>query len=210
MEEHHQPVGGASARPDDQHVQVDGDGHRPEERAGVGERGEGSLDDTVHRVAAENSPDPEGVGGGGEPVGHGEEEQQPPRGGAQVREQRVAEDDEGRAEEGQRAGAQHHHLLGQVNHRVVVALHRDESARAARRCVRTARHCVRETHERRRLGLRAFREERKLQYNPPPAPPKHTHTDPDTPLPPLLTPPKYLFYDKYDTKYDYQSFSTEN
>lgn len=84
VEKHHQAVGDSLAGPDDEDVQVNCDGHRPEKGARVGESGYRSLDNAVQRVAAENSPDSEGVGDGGEPVRHREEDQEPPRGCPQI------------------------------------------------------------------------------------------------------------------------------
>lgn len=111
MEEHYQAVSDPLARPDDEDVEVHGDGHGPEETAGVRESGYGSLSDALGRVGAENTPDSEGVGDGREPVGHREEHQQPPRGGPQVRPDNVCEDNERGAQEGESAGTQHHHPL---------------------------------------------------------------------------------------------------
>ena len=82
VEGEHQAVRDPLAGPDDEHVQVHGDGHGPEEGAGVGEGGQGALHDALRRVLAENLPHTEGVGDGGEPVRHGEEDQQPPGSGA--------------------------------------------------------------------------------------------------------------------------------
>lgn len=124
MKEQHQAVCDPLARPDDEDVQVHGDGHGPEETAGVRESGYGSLSDALGRVGAENAPDSEGVGDGRQPVGHREEHQQPPRGGPQVRPDNVCEDDQRGAQEGQSAGTQHHHLLGQIQLRLIPAGHR--------------------------------------------------------------------------------------
>ncbi|KAG7227101.1 hypothetical protein INR49_022448 [Caranx melampygus] len=110
-----QAVGHSLAGPHDEDVEVNGDGHGPEEGAGVGESGHGSLDDAVHRVGLENSPDSVSVGDGGEPVRHREVNQQSPRGRPQVGPRDVGEDDEGRAHEGERAREQNDHLFGQVN-----------------------------------------------------------------------------------------------
>lgn len=68
MEEQHQAVSDPLTGPDDEDVEVHGDGHGPEEGAGVGEGGHGSLDHTVNGVRVENSPHSIGVGDGGEPV----------------------------------------------------------------------------------------------------------------------------------------------
>lgn len=123
MEKRQQPVGHSLGTPDDVHVQVNGDGHGPEERAAVGERGHGSLDDAVQRVVAKHPPDAVAVGDGGEPVRHRQEQQEHARGGPQVGPGEVGEYDERGAHERQGARAQHHHLLGQVNHRLVAARH---------------------------------------------------------------------------------------
>lgn len=119
-----QAVGHSLAGPHDEDVQVKGDGHGPKEGAGVGEGGHGSLDDAVHRVGLENSPDSVGVGDGGETVGHREVDQESPRSRPQVGPRDVGEDDEGRAQEGERARDQNHHLLRQVNNGVISARHR--------------------------------------------------------------------------------------
>lgn len=75
VEEQHQAVGHPLIRPDDEHVQVDGDGDGPEERAAVGEGGHGPLSDAARRVAAEDAPHAVAIGDGGEQVGHRQEEQ---------------------------------------------------------------------------------------------------------------------------------------
>lgn len=124
MEHPHQAVRHSLAGPHDEHVQVDRNGHGPEERAGVGESGDGPLSHAVQRVGAEHPPDSEGVGDGGQPVGHRQVDQQSPRSRPQVRPHDVGEDDERGAHDGQRARAQDDHLLGQVHHRLVPLGHR--------------------------------------------------------------------------------------
>ena len=115
MEEQHQAVGHSLAGPHDEHIEVNSDGHRPEEGAGVGEGGHGALSHAGRRVAVESPPDPEGVGGGGQPVRHRQEDQQPAGGRPQVRPQDEGEDDQRGAHKGQRAGTQHDHLLREVH-----------------------------------------------------------------------------------------------
>lgn len=119
MEEQRQTVGHPLVRPDDEHVQVDGNGDGPEERAAVGEGGHGPLDDAARRVAAEDAPHAVAIGDGGEQVGHRQEEQQPARRGPQVGPRQVGQYDERGARERQGARAQHEHLLGEVNDRLV-------------------------------------------------------------------------------------------
>lgn len=131
VEKQHQAVGDPLARPHDEDIEVNSDGHGPEERAGVGEGGYRALDHAVHRVGAENSPHSVRVRERRQPVGDGEVEQQRARGRAQVCPQDVGEDDEGRAEEGESAGAQHNHLLGQVHDRLVPAGHGDSGTHCA-------------------------------------------------------------------------------
>lgn len=94
MEKQHQAVGDSLTGPDDEDVEVNSDGDGPEKRAAVGESGYGPLDGAVQRVAAENSPDSEGVGGGGEPVRHREANQERPGSRPQVRPEDEGEDDE--------------------------------------------------------------------------------------------------------------------
>lgn len=121
MEEQHQAVGHPLVRPDDEHVQVDGDGDGPEERAAVGESGHGTLGNAARRVAAEDAPHAVAIGDGREQVRHRQEEQQPARGGPQVGPRHVGQYDERGARERQGARAQHQHLLGEVNDRLVAA-----------------------------------------------------------------------------------------
>lgn len=125
MEKQHQAVGDPLAGPDDEHVQVNSDGHGPEKGAGVGESGYGSLRDALQRVGVENTPDPDGVGDGGQPVRHREVHQQPPRSRPQIRPDNVGDDDERGAQKRQRARAQHDHLLRQVHNRPIPICHRE-------------------------------------------------------------------------------------
>lgn len=57
-------AGARGRAPDDGDVQVDGDGHGPEEGAGVGEGGQGALQHAVPRRGAEVLEHPVEVGGG--------------------------------------------------------------------------------------------------------------------------------------------------
>ena len=90
-------VSGAARRADDAKIQVEGDGHRPEEGAGVGEGGERALQHAVPRGALEVLQHPVEVGGGREQVGQRQEEQQAPRPAAQVGPQAVRGHQQARA-----------------------------------------------------------------------------------------------------------------
>lgn len=99
MEHQHEAVSDSLVGPHDEHVQVNGDGHGPEEGAGVGESGNRSLSDALRRVCAEDAPHSEGVGDGGEPVRHREVNQQFPRSCPQIRPNNVGEDNQRGAQE---------------------------------------------------------------------------------------------------------------
>lgn len=101
MEAPHQAVCGSLVGPDNEYIQVHSDGHGPEEGAGVGEGGHGSLRDAVQRVGAEDPPDPVSVGDGGQPVRHREEDQQPAGSSPQISPDNVGEDDKRGAQEGE-------------------------------------------------------------------------------------------------------------
>lgn len=84
VEKQHQAVSDSLAGPHDKNIQVNRNGHSPEKRAAVGESGYRPLDDAVQRVGAENSPDSEAVGDGGQPVRHREVDQELPRSSPQI------------------------------------------------------------------------------------------------------------------------------
>lgn len=94
VEEQHQAVSESLVGQHDEDIQVNRNGHRPEEGAGVGEAGYRALDDAVQRVGAEDAPDSEGVGDGGQPVRHRQVDQELPRSGSQIGPDHVGEDDQ--------------------------------------------------------------------------------------------------------------------
>ncbi|GCC43628.1 hypothetical protein chiPu_0027917 [Chiloscyllium punctatum] len=72
----YQAISESPLRPDQQQVQVDSDRHCPEEGAGVGEGGHGSLQHTVPGGALEIPQHPIAIGGGRQQVSEGEVDQE--------------------------------------------------------------------------------------------------------------------------------------
>lgn len=124
VEKQYQAVSESLAGHHDENIQVNRNGHRPEERAGVREAGYCPLDDAVQRVGAENTPDSKGVGDGGQPVRHRQVDQELPRSRPQIRPDNVGENDQRRPQKRQCARAQNDHLLRKVHNCLIPSCHR--------------------------------------------------------------------------------------
>ena len=124
VEKQDQVVSSSLVGPDDENVQVHGDGHGPKETAGIGEGGNCSLSDALGRVGAENSPDSEGVGHSRQPVRRRQVDEQLPGCCPQIWPDYVGEDDQRGPHERQSAGAQHDNLLVHIYLCLVLGFHR--------------------------------------------------------------------------------------
>lgn len=95
-------------------IEVEGNGHGPEEGAGVGEGGQGALQHAVPRGPVEVLQHPVEIREGGEEVGQREVEQELPGTGPQLRPQGVGAHQEPGAQRRQHARGQHRRPLRRV------------------------------------------------------------------------------------------------